>query len=613
MISGKEKGWPEHKRCTHVFGSTLGSASADGDETLFSPNDTSSPDTRPERRFISDLVPESYLVAETESPNNGGRLSHVGVFIEENSTGRSYDDIRRIGSPDTNIQKSGNAIHTRRKLNRYLEAVGAFRVLPNSTHGPLVNIYISLVQPLLPILDLEEFHGVKSNTTASRLLINAICLVACKAEGAAGFLRLEDGGPLLSGRDFASEIYQGLVAAINARLESSRLDETRILALMSMHSEGIRGVEDASLHLTHAVHHATTDAMHIHYAGRSNVNDSRAALFWSLWTMDKINCSMAGRPLIIRDDDIGIGRSDKTGTNTRRAFDVWYDLSAMLAKAIGFYRPNAEGTGWEDDYPSFEAVVGKDLEDRIGESTFALLELYYQAITILACREDNSATASYSRQALAALRIQALLTVELVSELAPLPIVPYAASLALSVAYRHLRKAEIPSRVRTSIANLRICTEILERYAKVWWCATAMAKLGRKVLDRYQEGHFPKTYRHPKTTSGITSSTAPGTTSINFQKPRNSLDILSTAAAAHGKNRPDGDDPAGDGGLVGHDANTGPSNNLQLSTDETQLLPENFFQDFDTLFGDYLDPSQPLNYLDMGIFDNNDTLNFPII
>ena len=67
-------------------------------------------------------------------------------------------------------------------------------------------------------------------------------------------------------------------------------------------------------------------------------------------------------------------------------------------------------------------------------------------------------------------------------DLPPLPLLPYAASLALTVAYRQLRDRSTSTNLEQVKRNLEIRCSLLESLSKRWWSADAMAKLGRKAL-----------------------------------------------------------------------------------------------------------------------------------
>jgi len=63
-----------------------------------------------------------------------------------------------------------------------------------------------------------------------------------------------------------------------------------------------------------------------------------------------------------RDNQHGALCSDRK--HCHPAFDTWLKLADMLDKIICYYRPTgaAESTGWEDDFPSFEDLLGDDAE-----------------------------------------------------------------------------------------------------------------------------------------------------------------------------------------------------------------------------------------------------------
>lgn len=245
----------------------------------------------------------------------------------------------------------------------------------------------------------------------------------------------------------------------------------------------------------------------------------------------------------------------------------------------------------------------------------AVLELFYQATTIIACRAGNPASASYSRQALAALRIQSLLATEHPTDLPPLPVVPYAASLALSVAYRHLRKAEIVSRMTTALRDLRMCTEILEKLSHTWDSAVAMSRLGRKVLERTDgRAHYRSTASAPAENQRPEAKFDPQKhIPLNTE---NSLDILSTAAETHGvanlePQKAQNVDAKQDMTRLGYSATSRNYEPIPLagSIETAPLLAGSTYDDLDALFGDYLDVALPTNY-DTTLFGLDDSFAF---
>jgi hypothetical protein len=90
---------------------------------------------------------------------------------------------------------------------------------------------------------------------------------------------------------------------------------------------------------------------------------------------------------------------------------------------------------------------------------------------------------SYVRQSLSATRVIHLLNAESPELLPPLPIVPYALGVALSVVYRHFRSRRLKVHVNRATEELKQCVRLLDRLRNSWWAAGTMADLGRAVLS----------------------------------------------------------------------------------------------------------------------------------
>ena len=92
-------------------------------------------------------------------------------------------------------------------------------------------------------------------------------------------------------------------------------------------------------------------------------------------------------------------------------------------------------------------------------------------------------TPSYVRQSLSATRVIHLLNAESPEFLPPLPLVPYALGVALSVVYRHFRSRRLKVHVNRATEELKQCVRLLDRLRNAWWSAGTMADLGRAVLS----------------------------------------------------------------------------------------------------------------------------------
>lgn len=317
-------------------------------------------------RFVGDMNPEAILLQrESDMPNES---PNIGVWV--GSSNEETDESSHLGqlpredvcrTLGTRLQSAEDPDSTIRAYRRkYLCAVGVFDTLPQSTQECLVTIYFSKVHPILPLIEKTSFMHSFSEGTVSPHLVKSICLVACKDERAANYLRLSEDAPALNPRLFATKVYAALVAAVNAGLEVDRVTRIRILALMSLHSEGFSGAEAASMHLTQAIHDSQTAGLQIDRPERDHQSNS---LFWCLWTLDKLNASIGGRPIMIADRDIGIAKPDIGSKKQREASDIWLEIANMLARVIDLYRPfrRTGMTSWEDDFPTFESIVGESV------------------------------------------------------------------------------------------------------------------------------------------------------------------------------------------------------------------------------------------------------------
>lgn len=240
-----------------------------------------------------------------------------------------------------------------------------------------------------------------------------------------------------------------------------------------------------------------------------------------------------------------------------------------------------------------------------------ILELYYNAVAILACRAGDSSTISYQRRAKAALRIQAITTArDTELHLPPLPLVPYAVSLSLTVAYRLWRDSRSAIDQGNAQADLTTRCEVLEKLGARWTSAAAMAKLGRKALKSLER---PTAEDSSKLSGMMEDAITPckplaalsrGVGEDNTATKQTGLDVLSSAAEAHASsvdNRRPSDTVIADSMYENNSANGMVGN---LPTFQDFGLQDGHFQDLDALFGDFVDLSMPTLFQDP-LFEND--------
>ena len=234
----------------------------------------------------------------------------------------------------------------------------------------------------------------------------------------------------------------------------------------------------------------------------------------------------------------------------------------------------------------------------------------YNVAAILACRAGDATTLSYQRRAIAATRIQQIVTARDTDlHIPPLPLVPYAVSLSLTVAYRLLRDSKSAADQRSAKDDLTCRCEVLEKLSARWKSAAAMAKLGRKALRSLQPpfGDDPA-----KVTNLMEEAVSPckplasrthaaGVKSKTVKQT--GLDVLSSAAEAHANtNQPR---------RLSSSVTADPTYDLSVANGEIHENPiepafnqsVSNFDDLDALFGDFVDLSMPTLFQDP-LFEN---------
>ena len=251
----------------------------------------------------------------------------------------------------------------------------------------------------------------------------------------------------------------------------------------------------------------------------------------------------------------------------------------------------------------YHVLIANDLKPDI-------LEIFYNTVAILSCRAGDATTLSYQRRAIAAARIQEIVTARDTNlHIQPLPLIPYAVSLSMTVAYRLLRDSKSAADQWSAKADLTCRCEVLEKLSARWNSAAAMAKLGRKALGSLQQ---PLGDDLAKVTSLIEEAVSPckplasQTQAVGVDSKtskQTGLDVLSSAAEAHAntnqQRRPSSSvtvDPAYDLNVANgqvHENPTEPASNQAVSN----------FDDLDALFGDFVDLSMPTLFQDP-LFEN---------
>ncbi|SMY21800.1 unnamed protein product [Zymoseptoria tritici ST99CH_1A5] len=459
---------------------------------------------------------------------------------------------------------------------------------------PLIDIYFRRIHPVLPILSESEFRQSHAEGMANETLVHAICNAAAKDAEAASHLRLTDSPGPLAPREFCSRLHTTVKAALKIPAQFEKLTLIRILALASLHAEGQDGGEEATLYLVQALHYGQTLALHLAQQAGLPSGEERSSklLFWCLWSLDRLYSCIYGRPVMMSDVDLSI-EPYSPGESGFPAFEVWLSICKTLNKLIGFYRPHLDMSilGWEEDFPSFEDAIDEGHGWDLPEDQVATLHLFYLLVGVLThrsrgVRHIRRSSASYVRQSLCTLEIKRLMASDLFSQLLPLPLLPYAISLALSVSYQHLRQSHLTHQQVDARDDFRECYQILHKLRRTWASADIIASISKKVLDELNKATDLAAFRISRIAP--TGAESPGYCTASLARP----DTLIDGRTAEARVVPA--DGGEDGSVPG-----------QATQDDGVAL----FSGMDDLFTAYLDPNYPINLDDFSFMDNSDASN----
>lgn len=325
-------------------------------------------------RFVGDLNPEASLLEHENAPSRD--RNSIGTWLDIEREGNPVDEDGRSQS------ETMRAVHHHRAASEGMSlepdlandrTLSEHRLLlpDRASQSALLNIFLCRIHPLLPVIDEIPFRQDFSNGNASSVILQAICLLAGKDSNARPHLQLPGTTNALDSRKFASRLYQDLKRSLKSRRQHDRVHLIQALALVSLHSEGSDGAEEASMHLAQAIHHAQTIGLHL---GRSHGQQSfRDKLFWSLRCLDVLNAATNGRPQMINHCDVGLQIEDVL-ESCSPSFRVMLALTRLLARVIMLYQPTSdpEAIGIETDFPEYETIVDQCAGWEIGPQTLGV-------------------------------------------------------------------------------------------------------------------------------------------------------------------------------------------------------------------------------------------------
>ncbi|KAI6778439.1 uncharacterized protein J7T54_005345 [Emericellopsis cladophorae] len=444
--------------------------------------------------FVGDLNPEGMFREATGSASihETSQKGDVGIWLSSNTAGNNN------GQPSQFITSRPPPVMDRFLMPFVKEH--CLTCLPSELDfGKLRNIFIQKIHPIFPVLPLASLDGDIADPITI-VLRQAVALATSMDQDAAPYLRLMNNGPdLMTPQDFSQAVSSSMRAILETSIIADRVLHIRAYAILSLYTQPTCSEEsDLPAQLGgRAVQHIQTLGLHLLRYDAPNTNDLEN-LFCAVWALDKINAAMYGRPALFNERDIGANLEECIKKRSP-CFRLFLLVCQWLEQVFDLYRPgpSEENSGLEKiayiDLPVLEAMIVEADALKVPSSLIATIETFYHAVIILSCRLARPGTlpaastlpppSANARRSLAAERIACAVPRDCLS---PVPFVPYALSLALSVEYRKMRHSRLPMfRARAMTAFRRNCA-MLRNFSPYFWSAKVVAELGERVLKEME-------------------------------------------------------------------------------------------------------------------------------
>ncbi|KAM7194349.1 hypothetical protein V8F33_007237 [Rhypophila sp. PSN 637] len=497
--------------------------------------------------FIGELNPEGIFVEATLSNNatiispDKDLITSPGIWIDGSSSSRpTSPKLVRLRNTITShaTSSTGKVKNAGKALTVTADDLESFSVLTQqfivSERGALVRatdeaweaikrIYLDKIFPILPIFDESILSAPRTGSLIRCLIEASVCLAVAADSEAERRLLLHkeqaDGtrrGVLVSYQEYSQAVVDfiqiGVVELRASEPQEHVLDCVSILALTSffwqpgpqahfspMDSFGML----ASMVHTYGIH--LMGAAEARAPFRTNDSKRPNRLFRCLYAIDRLLSAFYARPVMFHNYDVLISLKPHEGDTP--SFKLFMALTTHLDQIIELYRPRPTINQADIDFPIFERLIMEAGAQQEPDHILGTLEVLYHAISILSVRMPRSkfrspyeldellGCVSYSHlppnQANARRSLSADRIVETIRdyELSPMPFVPYALSLSLSVQYRKWRFSRTPMfRVRAKTAFEKI-VPILQGLGKVWTSAKVTSALGAQVIKQLSMSH----------------------------------------------------------------------------------------------------------------------------
>ncbi|OLN87749.1 hypothetical protein CCHL11_05664 [Colletotrichum chlorophyti] len=456
-------------------------------------------------RFVGDLNPEGMFAeaADSETATNPTHKAEVGVWLPSVNPASNQSTSSVVSRPPAVIDKV---------LLPFVKQNCLTCLPPEKDWKHLHRVYREKIHPIFGLIPEDVLDD--GDSPASIVMRQVVSLAAAADPDMKSHLRLANqGNKKLSYFDFSQTLSGSIRAILDTSLISDRTVHIRALCMLSLYIQP-SGADDSDLPAqlgARAAHHSQTLGLQLFHSS----NDTLDTLFCAVWALDRINAATYGRPCVLHERDIGPGLED-CFRRQAPCFRLFLSVVQWLDKVIELYRPGVIAQSLETkpfiDLPVLEPMILEANALQVPTPLLATIEVFYHAVIILSCRLSRPGPAAQyassippasanARRSLAAERISSAIRRD---HLSPVPLVPYALSLALSVEYRKMRHSALPMFRARARSAFKSNSELMKRFGDVFWSARVVAGLGERILREMeraatslaQEAGAPKPSSH---------------------------------------------------------------------------------------------------------------------
>ena len=393
-----------------------------------------------------------------------------------------------------------------------------------SQWAALRNIYSTKIHPIFPIFDDVCLRDLAQEPPRIAELIKAsVCLAAASDWDAAKHLFLNLNLPgsqerhrkLVPYGEYSKTVISFIketTTILQAKTSRDMISKLRIMTLTCMYwqpepsarSEPLiyYAVLASTVH-TYGYHLKAIDANHPD--AETADRDGVSRLFKCIYALDRLISAFWARPVMFHNYDLLMTPSPQSKSESP-SFKLFWSIIKLLDQVIELYRPHAaQEEVHHINVPVLERLILEaSAESVVPDGVLASLEVLYHAVCVTSVRMprdrfktspqmDEGGDLSYrhlppsilnARRSHSSDRIFDITKDRLRYKLSPMPFIPYALSLSLTVAYRKWKFSRTGMfRVR-GFEDFAQTLAVLRTYGKIWTSARINSNLGNLVMER---------------------------------------------------------------------------------------------------------------------------------